>query len=219
MAEQPGGRCGPDRSGRESSSSKGTQGGDVFSDLQRWLLRSGAKSMRRELGGQVRGMFGTGRTDKSDVWDEATTEIPPEVGEAPECQWCPICRAARAMRDSSPGLGGHISGAGDAVASAVQDAIKLLDGVLAKSGGTSQGREPARPERKDDPVTRYSPGDQGTASASEPITPPDKAAANGAGRTAPPEEHDTWSQVTDQDTPGAAGGQPDGSAHEPDDRG
>ncbi len=97
--------------------------------------------MRKEIGGQVRRTFGAGqRTGTADVWDTATNEIPPEVGESPECQWCPICRAARRMRDSGPGLGGQLSGAGDAVASAVTDAISALDSILTKAGGNSDPR-------------------------------------------------------------------------------
>jgi hypothetical protein len=108
----------------------------MLSDLQRWLIRSSAKSMRKEIGGQVRRTFGgSERPGPAEVWDTATNEIPPEVGESPECQWCPICRAARRMRDSGPGLGGQLSGAGDAVASAVQDAIGTLDSILSKAGG------------------------------------------------------------------------------------
>jgi hypothetical protein len=74
------------------------------------------------------------------VWDAATTEVPPEEGEAPECQWCPICRAARRMRESGPGLGGQLTTAGEAVAAAVQDAINAFDSVLRTGGhGTSPG--------------------------------------------------------------------------------
>ena len=95
--------------------------------------------MRNQISGQVRRTLGGGR-ESSDVWDTATNEIPPEVGESPECQWCPICRAARRMRDSGPGIGDQLSGAGDVVASAVQDAIRSLDSLLSK-GGTGPARE------------------------------------------------------------------------------
>ncbi len=133
MTEQPGrphdqaDRRGPDRQGKNV---------DVFGDLQRWFIRQSAKNMRREISGQVRRTLGGGR-EASDVWDTATNEIPPEVGESPECQWCPICRAARRMRDSGPGIGGQLTGAGDVVASAVHDAIGALDSLLARTGGTS----------------------------------------------------------------------------------
>jgi hypothetical protein len=119
----------------------------MLSDFQRWLLRSSAKTMRKELTGQVRRTFSGGRQEPGDVWDIATTEIPPEVGEAPECQWCPVCRAARAMRDSGPGIGGQLYGAGDAVASAAADVIGKLDSFLSRAGagpaqaGRASGRE------------------------------------------------------------------------------
>jgi hypothetical protein len=117
-------------------------GSDMLTDFQRWLLRSGAKSMRRELNDQVRRTFGGGRRDTGDVWDTATTEIPPEVGESPECQWCPICRAARAMRDSGPSVGDHLWTAGDMVASAVKDALTVVDSALSKTAGGSQQAAP-----------------------------------------------------------------------------
>ncbi|HEY2508541.1 MAG TPA: hypothetical protein VGI58_18635 [Streptosporangiaceae bacterium] len=113
-------------------------GGDMLTEFQRWLLRSSARNMRKEIGGQVRRTFGGGRNDNADVWDAATTEVPPEVGEAPECQWCPICRAARQMRESGPSLGGQLSGAGNVVAAAVQDAIGALDSMLTRAAGSGQ---------------------------------------------------------------------------------
>jgi hypothetical protein len=130
---------------------------DLQRDLQRWFVRQSAKNMRREIGGQVRQTLG-GRKDSADVWDVATTEIPPEVGESPECQWCPICRAARRMRESGPGLGGQMQGAGEAVATAVQDAMGALDGLLNRAGGGNQpraagwtGPPPPGWTRKDEP--------------------------------------------------------------------
>ncbi len=139
-------RSGSERSGSERSGSErqrqATPASDMLTDLQRWLLRSSARSMRKELSGQVRRTFGGSEQKKgaAEVWDTATNEIPPEVGESPECQWCPICRAARRMRDSGPGLGGQLSGAGDAVASAVQDAISALDSILSRAGGGGDQR-------------------------------------------------------------------------------
>jgi hypothetical protein len=139
MSEQSGKSERSDRPPRSGSSGgdrkQGDSGTDLVGDLQRWLIRSSAKNMRRELEDQVRRTIGGQRPGRSDVWDVATTEIPPEVGEAPECQWCPICRAARRMRDTRPGLAGQLSGAGGAVATAVQDAISALDSLLTKPGG------------------------------------------------------------------------------------
>jgi hypothetical protein len=125
-----------DQPGRNDQSNSGA---DLLADLQRWLIRSSAKNVRRELEDQVRRTLGGQRQDPGEVWDVATTEVPAEAGEAPECQWCPICRAARRMRESGPGLAGPLSGAGDAVATAVQDAISMLDSLLARSGGSRTG--------------------------------------------------------------------------------
>lgn len=133
------GRPGQDR--RQSGPRPATPGADMISDFQRWLLRSSAKSMRKELTGQVRRTLGGGRAQSADVWDTATSEIPPEVGESPECQWCPVCRAARRMRDSGPSLGDHLSSASDAVAAAVSEALKTFDSVVSRAAG-SAGTEP-----------------------------------------------------------------------------
>jgi hypothetical protein len=122
-------------------------GSDILGEFQRWFIRSSAKNMRKEFGGQVRKTFGGKRENAGDIWDTATTEVPPAEGDAPECQWCPICRAARRMRESNPGLSGQLSGAGDAVAAAVHDAIKAFDSLLARTAGSSGEGPPD--ERRD----------------------------------------------------------------------
>jgi hypothetical protein len=137
-----------ERSGRERRQTRPRQvppSSDVLSDFQRWLLRNSAKTMRKEITGQVRRTFSGGRQDSGDVWDTATTEIPLGVGEAPECQWCPICRAARRMRDSGPSIGDHLSTAGDAVAAAVQDALGAVDSVLSRASGPPPKAPPPDP--------------------------------------------------------------------------
>jgi hypothetical protein len=106
---------------------------DLTADIQRWLIRSGARNVRRELNDQFRKAWSDLRgepTKPAEIWNTATTEPPPELSEAPECAWCPVCRAARRMRESGPGLGGQLAGAGDAVASAVQEALSMFDSVL-----------------------------------------------------------------------------------------
>ncbi len=132
----------PGRAGRARGApapGQGAPGSELLSSFQRWLIRSSAKSMSKEIGGQVRRTLRGGRTDQGDVWDVATSEALHSDGEAPECQWCPICRAARRMRESGPGLGDQLSGAGDAVASAVQDAIRAFDSMLSRTGGPGPG--------------------------------------------------------------------------------
>jgi hypothetical protein len=117
---------------------------DIQGSVQRWILKSGAENMRREVGDQFRRAFGGGRGDAREVWDTATTEPPPSdsSGEAPECAWCPVCRTARRMRESGTGLGG-LSGAGDAVAAAVQEALSAFDSFL------SMRPSPPRTQRPD----------------------------------------------------------------------
>jgi hypothetical protein len=118
--------------------------GDIAANVQRWLIRSGAENMRRGLGDQFRKAFGGGRAAQDDVWNTATTESPPEASdEAPECAWCPVCRTARKIRESGPGLGGGLAGAGDAVAAAVQEALSAFDAFLSMRPGAPQPTRPA----------------------------------------------------------------------------
>ncbi len=245
MTEKPGPSEPSDRQGSDRPRQP-VPGADMLSDLQRWLIRSSARSMRKELTGQVRRTFGGGqRATTADVWDTATNEIPPEVGESPECQWCPICRAARRMRESGPGIGGQLSGAGDAVASAVQDAIGALDSILGKAGG-SRPSEPRAGERRPGFTDAGQPDAQAAAHEHHEGAPPPQGSAmgdHGPGgwkpgdrlATAETAEPDSWAGATDSDDGAATGAQPgaetagpavaehesqqDGQGHEPDDRG
>ena len=65
-------------------------------------MRAGARSMANQVADQVKRTMGQERRESGDVWDTATNELPPN--EPPECQWCPVCQAARAARLSGPGL-------------------------------------------------------------------------------------------------------------------
>jgi hypothetical protein len=117
---------------------------ELLSGVQRWLIKSSAKTMRREIEGQVRKTLTGSREQRSDAWGTATTEPPPGVGEAPECTWCPICQAARRMREpGSGGRGSRFSGVSEAVSAAVQDAVGVLDGVLSRSAASHGDRPPA----------------------------------------------------------------------------
>jgi hypothetical protein len=202
-------RPGQDR--RQSRPRQPAPGAEMLSDFQRWLLRSSAKSMRKEISGQVRRTFGTGRSERADVWDTATNEIPPEVGESPECQWCPICRAARRMRESGPGLGDHLSTAGDMVSAAVSEALKSVDSVLSRPSGAD-----SRPAPPDD----WAPGSEGWDAARDTW-----AAAHGARVTADSEPAGPGQQaaVGPGDQPAADahedGGQQTEGPDEPDNRG
>jgi hypothetical protein len=114
-------------------------GSNPIGDIQRWLMRAGAKSIGRDVAGRVRSTFGGG-TQQADVWETATTEE--LTDEPPECQWCPVCRAARRYRESggqSPAFG-QFGGMGDTLAGLTRDAFSLFDAAIRASQ-----RPPARP--------------------------------------------------------------------------
>jgi hypothetical protein len=143
---QPGGSSQPKSSGQPRNSNQPSNGGqprnngqsgggqsrrgsDPIGDLQRWMMRAGARSMANQVADQVRRTIGQERRDRGDVWDTATNEVPP--GEAPECQWCPICQAARAARMSGSGsLMSSLADAGGALASIAQDAFSAFDQMM-----------------------------------------------------------------------------------------
>jgi hypothetical protein len=110
------------------SPSKSSRGNDPIADLQRWLMRAGARSMANQVADQVRRTLGQERSDRGDVWDTATNEPPP--GESPECQWCPVCQAARAARLSGPGLMSSVADVGGALASMAQDALSAFEQII-----------------------------------------------------------------------------------------
>lgn len=116
-------------------------GNDPIGDFQRWLMKAGARSLGRDVAGRVRSTMGGGRPS-ADVWETATTEPPGD--EPPECQWCPICRAARRYRDSggTGGLGPSLAAAGDTLAGLAQDAFGLFEAAM-------KAQQP-RPDRRDE---------------------------------------------------------------------
>jgi hypothetical protein len=118
-----------------------SSGSDPIGDFQRWLMKSSAKNLSREIKGTFRRTFG-GNEDSGDVWGTATTEPPPAAGEAPECAWCPVCRAARRFRDSGPGLASHAAAAGDALLSVAQDTISAFEATLSTRPAGTGPRAP-----------------------------------------------------------------------------
>ena len=122
-----------------------SSGSDPIGDFQRWLMRSSARSLSRELKGQARRTFGGGGSGR-DVWETATAE--PIADEAPECAWCPVCRAARRVRMSGPGLASHMAGAGDALLTVAQDTLSAFEATLSarppEAGRESQAGPPRR---------------------------------------------------------------------------
>jgi hypothetical protein len=124
-------------------------------------MRSGARGVGKELTGQIRRVLGQGGAGqhggsrRADVWEAATTRSGDDSGEAPECAWCPVCRAARRLRQSGPGLGTHIAEAGDALAAVVQEAYSAFEAAMkAQQPGAAQ-EPPAAPQ---EPSAAESPG-------------------------------------------------------------
>ena len=105
-------------------------GSDPIGDFQRWMMKAGAKSIGRDVAGRVKSTLGGGGGSKksADVWETATTEE--LTDEPPECQWCPICRAARRYRDSGGAGASQFAGVGDTLAGLTRDAFSLFDAAL-----------------------------------------------------------------------------------------
>jgi hypothetical protein len=228
-AAGPGRQAGSGGAGRQGSSG-GRQGGggagrradgrdargrqfssDLTAELQRWLLRSGATSVRKEFAEQVRKTLRGGKAEPGDVWETATTEPPPgEQFQSPECAWCPICQAARRVRESGPGLGSRLAGAGDAVAAAVQEALSAFDSILSANPARPPKRPPASQARR-----------AGTADQADAARPADPASQADAGGVADGSAADAGSAAGTgpaQAAGGAPGGAEEGLDSEPDDR-
>lgn len=125
---------------------RGSQPADPIGDFQRWLMRSGARGLSSQLKGQFRRAVGGSSQGRVDVWDAATSEPP---SEPPECAWCPVCRAARRMRDRGPGLASQMAGAGDALFSMAQDTISAVESTLAGRPGEPAAQARGNHERRD----------------------------------------------------------------------
>lgn len=204
----------------------GGSGNDVIGDFQRWLLRAGARGMSRELADQVRTALGkTQQQTGGDVWKTATAE--PAPGEAPECAWCPLCRAARLVREAKPTRDTRVAAVGDALTTVVQDAVSVLEAALAAT--SRGGAAPNGKGTETGPGTRGFPA-AGSAAAQAPASPaaqpppaspaaqapPAAQAAPGAdGQAAPGADGQAVPAADDQ----AAPEPPEESPHEPDDRG
>jgi hypothetical protein len=107
---------------------------DPIGDFQRWLMKAGARSLSREVANRVRTTLGGGASANkhASVWETATTEPPGD--EPPECQWCPICRAARRYRDSggtgTPDISSQMAGVTDVLAGFTRDAFSLFEAAV-----------------------------------------------------------------------------------------
>ena len=146
------------------STQPGNDRSDPVGDFQRWLMKAGAKSIGREVAGRVKSTLGGGGGAKhaEDVWDTATTETLTE--EPPECQWCPICRAARRYRDSGgTAPGGQFAGVGDTLAGLTRDAFSLFDAALRQTQRPAQapGSRPAGHQPSDHGPSDHGPAEPG----------------------------------------------------------
>lgn len=162
MSEQREPRLGED--GKQENKQGGKPASDPVADFQRWLMRAGAKSMAHQVADNVRKSLGQqSRSSKSgDVWDTATTE--PPTDEPLECQWCPVCQAARRLRESGPGFGAKVADVGGVLASVAQDAFSAFDQFMK----TSSERPAAPPQgaitaREEDVATTTEPDQANTA--------------------------------------------------------
>jgi len=105
-------------------------GQDPIGDFQRWIFRSGARGLSREVSDQIRSALG-GSGGPADVWARATAPPPTE---APECAWCPFCRAARVLRESGPGVSSQMAAASEAMTVLAQDALSFFESAVAATG-------------------------------------------------------------------------------------
>jgi hypothetical protein len=207
------------------------QGSDPVGDFQRWLMRSGARGFGREMRGNIRKTFGSGQASREDVWESATNE-PEGGGEPPECEWCPLCRAARKMRDSGPGLGSHLSSAGGLFASVLQDAVSAFEAVVATGPGA--GPSPAGTAASSPPGSPGAPGEPPATTGEPPAATGEAPVATGATWEAPASTAEppattgeppvatgtTWeAPATTAEPPGTTGEPPEGPAGGPVDRG
>ena len=116
-------------------------------------MRAGARGIGQQLADQVGRAFGGHRDHAShgpqDVWNVATHEDERTAQQPPECTWCPLCRAIRLSRESGPGLAGQMSGAADALATAAQDALQVLDDIMSRSSPPRDDRAPRNGQAPD----------------------------------------------------------------------
>jgi hypothetical protein len=79
-------------------------------------------SLRRRLGGP-------GEPDPADAWARAVHDEPVHhiATGAPECKYCPVCRAIAASRQSGPGITENLVSAGRSLFAALGHALDGLD--------------------------------------------------------------------------------------------
>jgi hypothetical protein len=71
----------------------------------------------------------SGGASSDDVWSQATSEAWGEhfATGAPECRYCPVCRAIAASRTSGPDVLSHVMSAGESLYAAMREAVAGFD--------------------------------------------------------------------------------------------
>jgi hypothetical protein len=98
---------------------------------------------------RVSGATGSG-SRSGDVWSEATSEAWGEhfATGAPECRYCPVCRAIAASRESGPDVVSHVVAAGESLFAAFRDAVAGFERTRpAEPQRHEPGGEPAGGDR------------------------------------------------------------------------
>src|SRR5215469_7033045 len=151
---------------------------DPLADFQRWLMKAGARSLSREVANGVKATLGGGnRAKHASVWETATSEPPGD--EPPECQWCPICRAARRYRDSggtgAPDISSQMAGVTDVLAGFTKDAFSLFEAAVRtprRPPGAPSAPGPGTPGTPNAAGTSRTPGAPGPSSDDGPVVGP-----------------------------------------------
>jgi hypothetical protein len=152
---------------------------DLIGEMQRWLVRSGARGVSRGLNDQIRTALRGG--GHADVWETATADEEP-----PECAWCPICRARRRLRESGPGLASHVAAATDVVGVMMQDAMSAFETAVAAAGRQARPRQEPQSGGEVWDVATDEPGTPSLVESSAPQAPPQPAADSPAADAAAP---------------------------------
>jgi hypothetical protein len=94
---------------------------------------------------RVSGATGAG-SGSGDVWSEATSEAWGDhiATGAPECRYCPVCRAIAASREAGPDVVSHVMSAGESLYAAFREAVAGFERTKpAGSPRHEPGGEPA----------------------------------------------------------------------------
>ncbi len=83
-----------------------------------------------------------------DVWSEATSEAWGDhiATGAPECRYCPVCRAIAASRTSGPDFVGHVVSAGESLFAAFRDIVDGFENTKPRRDAADDKTGNGRPE-------------------------------------------------------------------------